>query len=61
MSLSVKHMMTKDMVTVRPHATASEVGKIFIDRKFSSIPVVDEKTVHAQVELAKQKQQQPTN
>ena len=41
MSLTVKDMMTKDMITVPPSASAATVAKIFIEHKFGSIPVVD--------------------
>jgi len=37
----VKEIMTKDVVTVSPDASLKETGKIFMEKRISGAPVVD--------------------
>src|SRR5512135_481417 len=40
--LTVKEIMTKDVVTVTTETTVLELARIFADKHISSLPVVDE-------------------
>jgi len=39
----VKEIMTADVITVTPETSLKEVGKIFLEKRISGIPVVDSK------------------
>ena len=39
----VKEIMTKNVVTVTPETPLREAGKIFLEKRISGIPVIDEK------------------
>ena len=40
-SIDVGEVMTKDVVTVGPDATLTEVAQIFVERRIGCVPVVD--------------------
>lgn len=37
----VKEIMTKNVITVTPETSLKEVGKIFLEKRISGIPVID--------------------
>jgi len=40
--MQAKDIMTSDVITVKLNSTVEEVAKIFIEKKISGVPVVDE-------------------
>ena len=40
--MNVEHVMTEEVATVAPDATVQEVARLFLDRRISGAPVVDE-------------------
>jgi CBS domain-containing protein len=39
--LTVKDIMTTDVITIRPEATVKELARLLIDHRISGVPVVD--------------------
>ena len=40
--VTVREIMTTDVITVRPHATVDEVARLLFNRHITGVPVVDE-------------------